>query len=415
MTTNIAAQRFFQHFVHEMHAAGLSPPQMLQHAWRPYAVDELNVTGPNRDQNLDKLALTEDDIHAALQTDHQPVDNDVYRDQNIALILVPGYTHETLKNLSWHEQMERRDSPHNIVMLDPGNDGGPTRETEMAAGHPGGECLKIAYCRYPRSNASSEHIIEPLHDLLRQSQHVRQWVDAGRKLVFVGYSYGSPLSLELFAALNSGALTDDFVLENTAGFLGLCGDIGGSYLADDVTSDNPQFANVRKIVDFFKRHPGLQKGFVGKLAGVYTDQLLDDLFDGARGLGHTVRQQRMAQYASQLPAHIKYHSISAVMPADDYRRYLWHLNLDDWSMHKQAEMSWPHSIYNDGQVVLEDNLVPNAPHIPAENNLHLGAVRTHHWGVSYKTFNLGNNRFPRPAFYRALTQAIIHALPGKIT
>jgi hypothetical protein len=54
--------------------------------------------------------------------------------------------------------------------------------------------------------------------------------------------------------------------------------------------------------------------------------------------------------------------------------------------------------------------VPSTPQIPAQNNIHLGAVRTHHWGVSYKTFNFGNNKFPRLAFYRALMQTIFEAL-----
>jgi hypothetical protein len=60
--------------------------------------------------------------------------------------------------------------------------------------------------------------------------------------------------------------------------------------------------------------------------------------------------------------------------------------------------------------VLSDNLVPSAPQIPPQNNIHLGAVRTHHWGVSYKTFNFGRNKFPRPEFYRALLQTVTESL-----
>lgn len=44
------------------------------------------------------------------------------------------------------------------------------------------------------------------------------------------------------------------------------------------------------------------------------------------------------------------------------------------------------------------------------NNTYLGAVRTHHWGVRYRTFNFGNNKFPRSAFYRALLRTITEKL-----
>jgi hypothetical protein len=57
-------------------------------------------------------------------------------------------------------------------------------------------------------------------------------------------------------------------------------------------------------------------------------------------------------------------------------------------------------------VVLEDNLIPQVSHIPESNIFHLGAVRTHHWGVSYRSFNFGRNKFPRRAFYRALIQTL---------
>jgi len=410
MTDQDWQQRFHHSFLQELRGEGHSAKQIANWMWRPFGAADVKVLGEGRDLDYDAISLTEEAAEQALADASEPaqtVDKNFYADQNIVLVLVPGFTHETLKNLSWHEQMERKNSPHDIRMLKPGVDGGATEEDELANG--GG--LKVVYAQYPRSNGASEDIIEPLFKLLHDSASVRRWVvDEGRKLVFVGYSYGSPLSLEMLAALNTGQWQDDFVLANTAGFLGLCGDIGGAYLADDIISENPEFVSLAKLIGFFERHPKMRRGLLGKLAGINTDQLFADLPRGAASLGHAKRQAHIAEYAGNLPAHVKYFTISAVMPPADYKRYFWQFNLDDWSMFKQGEITQKLTVYNDGQVALPDNLMPDCPQVPDANKIHLGAVRTHHWGVSYKTFNMGNNKFPRPAFYRALMRTITEAL-----
>ena len=240
--------------------------------------------------------------------------------------------------------------------------------------------------------------------MLHRSPSLRGWVEQGYKLFFVGYSYGSPLSLELLAALNTGQFADEFILASTLGFLGLCGDIGGSYLADDVLRPDARLLNIHRTVEFCRRHR-----WIGRLAGLGTQQLLDDMVSGVESLGHAERQAAIRRYGPELPPHLKYFTISAVMPLADYRRRWWQFNLDDYAMYRQARVSDPVSVYNDGQVTLDDHLMPAAAQIPPANNIHLGAVRTHHWGVSYRTFNFGRNRFPRPAFYRALMQTIVEA------
>ena len=64
------------------------------------------------------------------------------------------------------------------------------------------------------------------------------------------------------------------------------------------------------------------------------------------------------------------------------------------------------SIYNDGQMVLDDCLIPEFESVPARRRIDLGAVRSHHWGVSWRTFNYGVNPFPRAAYYRALVATL---------
>lgn len=394
-------QRFFDNFAGELRRDGYPPEASLRWLWAPVAPQSLNILGPDRDTDLGKLALSVDDVRAALArldagTGNIEIDPDFYRQQKTVLVLLPGYTHETLKNLSWHDTLQDKTSKHHIVMLKPGGN-----EQVMHDG----DGLKVVYAYYPRSNGSSAVIGPGLFDLLHASPSLRRWAAEGHKLFFVGYSNGSPLSLELLADLNSGHYDDEFILDNTAGFLGLCGDIGGAYLADDLLSEKPKMFDFRKLLAFAKRHP-----LVARLVGLGTQQLQDDAIEGIASLGHAVRQSRMAEYAPQLPAHVKYFSISAVMPMEDYRRRLWHFNIDDWSMYLQARITQPITLYNDGQVALPDNLLPRAAQLTPANRIHLGQVRTHHWGVSYRTFNQGRNRFPRRAFYRALMKTIHSAL-----
>lgn len=397
----IAARRFRDNFLWQLQAAGHTPAQIARWMWKPYCYDDLRVTGEGRDRDLSHIELTAADIETALTGLAEPlprIDDDFFRSQKTVIVMVPGFTHETLKNYSWHEQVRHKRSPHHVVMLHPQEP--QTREQVFQSG----DGLKLVYVRYPRSNAASEHIVAAMFRMLHHSPSLRRWVGEGYKLFFVGYSYGAPLSLELLADLNAGLFADDFILRNTTGFLGLCGDIGGSYLADDCLGAEARLLQIQKVVAFSRRHP-----WIGRLLGLGTPQLCDDMEFGVRALGHEVRQARAAEYTPELPPQLKYFTVAAVMPLADYRRRWWQLNFDDYAMYRQALVSDPVSIYNDGQVVLPDNLLPPAPQLPPQNNLHLGAVRTHHWGVSYRTFNSGFNRFPRLAFYRALIQTVVQS------
>jgi hypothetical protein len=394
-----AAQRFHAHFVAELRAQGRDAAWIARRAWRPVTPAPEQVLGAQRDRDLRRIELTAAELDALpAPTTLPPLDAAFYARQKLVLVLVPGFTHETLRNYSWHEQVQRRDSPHHIVMLHPSDGDAPTREQAFTRSG----ALKLLYLRYPRSNGDSRDIVPAMFTMLRDCASLRQWIADGYRLVFVGYSYGSPLSLELLAAMHAGTLRDDALLSATAGFLGLCGDIGGSYLADDVMDEAPRLFSMRKLIAFAARHP-----FIAKLIGLGTPQLLADMEGGVRSLGHAVRQARLREYAPSLPSSLQYFSVAAVMPLGDYRRRWWQFNLDDYAMYRQALITDPVTVYNDGQVALPDNLVPEGPQVRRH---HLGAVRTHHWGVSYRTFNLGTNRFPRPAFYRALIRTVTEVL-----
>src|SRR5947208_68648 len=106
------AQGFHENFLGELARAGYTPEQALKWVWKPYRAENLRIIGEGRDCNLDRLALERGQIADAMQRaagEGPHIDRDFYRSQKIVLVLVPGFTHETLRNLSWHEQIERKD------------------------------------------------------------------------------------------------------------------------------------------------------------------------------------------------------------------------------------------------------------------------------------------------------------------
>lgn len=398
----LAQDRFFQHFLAYMQAQGLSAEQMHAHVWKPHHPHDLKLLGPDRDRDFKAIELSERDIRAQLSSLSPGgfcINGDFYRDDRTVYVLVPGFTHETLRNLSLHEVFDDRRSSHDVLMLRPGIDGQPTQEEWRAKG--GG--LKLVYAQYPRSNADSLVIGQPLFELLHNSATLRRWVvDEGCRIVFLGYSYGCPLTLELLANLNRGTFADNFILKATKAVVAMCGAIGGSYLADDVLKPHPQLLSIPKLVARCQKHHWLSA-----LAGMPTQQFRDDMVGGVTSLTREVRHERAMDYAPHLPAHVHYFTLSAVMPMMDYRRHWWQFNLDDYSMWLQAKVSEPVCIYNDGQVVTLDNLMPKESAVPENHIHHLGAVRGHHWAVSYRTFNFGRNRFPRKALYKAMLHTLV--------
>ena len=390
-------EQFLRRFVSEMHHQGMPPQDMSRFVLRPHDPQALAYSGDGRDRSVAPLLMSASEITELLNEGDMPAplgctESDTCG-SDLVLIMVPGFTHETLKHYSWHELMDDAASPHHLLVLNPGGPGQPSLETHRARG----QGARLVYPRYPRSNADSETIVPGLFDLLHHSETLKQWADEGRRLVFVGYSNGAPLSLELLAGLNQGRFGDSWLLHATAGFISLCGDIGGSYLADDVTSASPTFINMAALIERAGRNR-----LVATLAGLSTPQLRQDMANGVRALGHEVRQQRMAEWLPALPPSLHYFSLAAVLPLADYRRRLWQFNLDDYAMWRQAQITDPITVYNDGQVALRDAMLPTPPQVDAARVHYLGALRAHHWAVSYRTFNLGRSRFPRAAMNRAI-------------
>ena len=393
---------FFNHFLFELNQAGYSPEEITRFVWKPFTPEDLQISGPDRDLSFHKVETVPAEIKRFIDRlpEKQLEVDKILKNEKIVMILLPGFTHHTLKFPAFIAQDEFKDSAIDMIhmALDPDN---PSKTIETVKHQNGG--MKMVYAAYPRSNASSQVIIEPLFNLLHQSESLRKWViDEEYKIVFIGYSYGTPLALELLASMNCGDFKDEFILKNTVSFLSINGDIGGSYLADAVLKEDAMI-NMQKYVEASKKFNPL-----GIFMGLSTEQEREDLVGGVRSLAHPERQERMKWYMDKVPDHIKYFSICAFIPEPDYDTNFLR-NLDDWTMHKQSLASKDVSVYNDGQMVLENCFIPEFPHIPKENIIEMGAVRAHHWAVSFRTFNFGVNKFPRFPYYRALIKTMTEA------
>ena len=395
------SERFFFNFLAELRQAGCTPEQISRAAWKPVKPRDLVITGPDRDLSFHKVEIIPAEAERYVRRlPRTTVDVEaLLARQKLVFVLLPGFTHHTLRYPAFYELVEPRRSPLEVVKLARSGDGRSTVETFTHRG-PG---AKLVYAGYPRSNASTAVILRPLFRLLHESPSLRRWVvDEGHRIVFIGYSYGAPLALELLAAMSSGAFDDTFLLPATQALLTINGSIHGSYLADFVAHPQTSF-NVQKAVDLMR-----QFNFIGLPLGIRTAQERDDMVDGVRALGHAVRRARLRKIMRQMPGHLKYVSVSAFLPAGDYDTNPLR-NFDDAIMYAQSLTARDISIYNDGQMVLEDTFLPAFPGVAEENHIHLGAVRAHHWAVSWRTFNAGTNTFPRVPYYRALVRTLAEA------
>ncbi len=390
--------RFFLDFLDEMDAAGYSPEEMARYVWKPFAPEDLRIVGARRDRSFRRLEATPREIErqlAGLPARRVSVDA-LQREQKLVLLLLPGFTHHTLQYPAFQEQVEGEGAVLSVLKLGPPKRGRAPEETLQSRGRSG---MKLVYVAYPRSNAASEVILEPTFEMLARSRTLKRWVDAGYKLLFVGYSYGAALAFELIEALNTGRFEDPFLLPATEGVLTINGAVGGSYLADAI-ADPEALVNVQKAV-------GLTRSFsaLGSVLGIRTEQDREDVVGGIRSLGHAVRQERLARMLGHMPKQLKYLSICAFLPESDYETNPLS-NLDDSTLYLQSLASKGVSIYNDGQMVLNDCFVPPFRGVPKRNRIDLGAVRTHHWGVSWRTFKSGVNPFPRRQYCRALLRTL---------
>ena len=398
-------KKFLRNFIDEMKKEGLSPQKMTNYIWKPFLSEGVVFEGEGRDKNFKKVAIGTREIKKYLQDAiNKPEDNGsgLFSSDKYALVIYPGFLHHMQRNPVFVDKKELRKTPVDITKLSLKEDGSVKEENIKK-----GDGLKVAYVFYPRSNAACDTILDKGYRMISGSPTLRRWVEEEkRKIIFLGFSYGSPLILETLSKMNSGEFKDDFILKNTVAFLAVNGAIGGSYLADALL-DAGALINVNKfksIMDIVKP--------LGWPLGIKSRQERDDLPDGLCSLGHEERQKKLKEFGANMPSHIKYFSIASVLPLYQYSRRPWN-NADGLTLFFMSLISYKHTVFNDGQVGFLDAMIPEFPGVPEENIYHLGAVKSHHWGVGYRTMNLGRNKYPRLSFYRALARTLKEAGLGR--
>jgi len=193
--------RFFDNFLFEMKKAGMKPDEICNFVWKPFTNNELKITGSERDLDFSKVQLSPGEIKSRLEglVSSDFNSEEFFKNQKLVIVILPGFTHHTLKYPAFIAQKELLKGPLDVVELSLSKDGNSTVEKFR---HKGGG-VKLVYAAYPRSNASAGIILEPLFNILEQSKSLKHWVlEEGYKIIFLGYSYGAPLGLELLAAMN---------------------------------------------------------------------------------------------------------------------------------------------------------------------------------------------------------------------
>lgn len=399
---NTCQNLFFKNFLDEMQKAGYPADKMSRYVWKPFSPEELKITGPERDRDFKKLEVKPEEIENYLHTANSSNTHDssgfadLFQSRKLALVIFPGFMHHMQRFPVFIDKKELAGTAADIIKLSLYNDNNNVKEEVVQKG----TGIKVAYVKYPRSNAASETILEKGFNIINNSATLKRWiVDEGRKLIFIGFSYGAPLILETLAMINTGAFKNDYILPNTKAFIAINGAMGGSYLADTLLNQNALInaEKFKNIMNTFKP--------AGWPLMIKTREEREDLPAGLRSLGRDQRKKHTDWYTDKVPAHIKYYSICSVLPLKDYTKRPWN-NFDGLSMLAQSLICNKHTIYNDGQLALHDSMLPDFPHVDDQNKTDLGAVRSHHWGVGYRTMNLGHTKYPRLPFYKALSRTL---------
>ena len=98
---------FFHNFLEQLRDFRLSPEQISRLVWRPFSENELKIFGEDRDTDFAKISLTPEEIKKSLSgLPESPikVNLDFLRERKIVVLIIPGFTHHTLRNLSLHSE-----------------------------------------------------------------------------------------------------------------------------------------------------------------------------------------------------------------------------------------------------------------------------------------------------------------------
>lgn len=272
------------------------------------------------------------------------------------LVIVPGFGHHTIKTKAFAEQME--------LLADLGFD--------------------LVYAFYDDSFESNENCAKRVYDV------VKSRVDERRQMIFLTYSKGSPVMVELL----SDPRYKDVAARTRAvvSFAGaLRGSIHASFPAARITlkllklyrrlsNGSSITTNIRrKLLKWSSKLPFKSlKNWHALLEKAV--EFEDDLTDLPDGITDLTKIQAAKDYSDvRLPGSIKLFSISAVIPKSEFKEgFKFITNADDLFLYVSGSKLYQENVFNDTQVLL-----PDSKFFPGNGNIiNLGIVKADHWGIT---------------------------------
>jgi hypothetical protein len=271
------------------------------------------------------------------------------------LVIVPGFGHHRLKTRVFAEQMELLED----LGFDP------------------------VYAFYNDSFESNENCANRVYD------EVKSRVDKQQNIIFLTYSKGSPIVMEL---LSNPRYKE--VAARTRAVVSFAGAIRGSVHASlpaaRVTlkllrlyhrlSNGSSITNIRrKFLDWSAKLPSKSlknwHALVEKAV-----EFEDDLTDLSSGITDLTKIQAVKDYSNvRLPDSIKLFSISAVIPESKFKEgFKFITNADDLFLYVSGSELYQENVFNDTQVLL-----PDSEFFPGNGDIiNLGIVKADHWGIA---------------------------------
>ena len=272
------------------------------------------------------------------------------------LVIVPGFGHHLIKTKAFSEQIE--------LLEDLGFD--------------------LVYAFYDDSFESNENCANRVYDV------VKSRADEKRNIIFLTYSKGSPIIVEL---LSDPRYKD--VAARTRAVVSFAGALRGS-----IHASLPAAHITLKLLRLYRR---LSKGksiatnirrkllkWSAKLPFKSLKnwhtlvekavELEDDLTDLPNGINDLTKVQAAKDYSDVcLPDSIKLFSISAVIPENEFKEeFKFITNADDLFLFVSGSKLYQENVFNDTQVLL-----PDSEFFPGNGDIiNLGIVKADHWGIT---------------------------------
>ena len=286
------------------------------------------------------------------------------------LVIVPGFGHQRIKTKVFAEQAK---------LLE-------------ALG------FRLLYAFYNDSFESNEKCAKRVYDA------VKSGVDEQQSIIFLTYSQGSPVVVELL----SDPRYED-VAARTRAVVSFAGGLRGSLhsslpaaritskllkLYRQLSNGNSSIPNMRrKLLKWSARLPfrSLKNWHTLVEKAV---EFEDDLTDLPEDITDLTKMQAAKDYSDvHLPDSIKLFSISAVIPESEFKEgYKLITNADDLFLYVSGNKLYRENVFNDTRVLL-----PDSEFYPGNGNIiNLGIVRADHWGIALPRVFSNNYTDPFP-------------------